>query len=132
MCGPVVSNDNLRSSEAIWWDQVHLAMQEIMTLIPSRDAYILVDQQRFGDVVADGRHTIPFLERNGQYQGTPPDDATAIRELERLRRSGARFMVFGWPAFWWLNHYSELHRHLCSKFRCVLENERLVAFDLRP
>jgi hypothetical protein len=41
-------------------------------------------------------------------------------------------MVFAWPAFWWLEHYAGLREHLRSKFRCVLDNERLVAFDLRP
>ena len=67
----------------------------------------------------------------GQYWGAPPDDATAIKELERLQRSGASFMVFAWPAFWWFDHYPGLCEHLRSKFRCVLENERLVALDLR-
>jgi hypothetical protein len=49
----------------------------------------------------------------------------------RLRRSGASFMVVAWPVFWGLEHYTGLRQHLQSKFRCVLENERLVAFDLR-
>ena len=62
--------------------------------------------------------------------GTPPDDPTAIGELERLRRSVASFMVFAWPAFWWLESCTSLREHRRSKFRCVLENERLVAFDL--
>jgi hypothetical protein len=39
--------------------------------------------------------------------------------------------VFGWPAFWWLDHYAAFHRHLRERFRCVLRNERLVVFDLR-
>jgi hypothetical protein len=32
-------------------------------------------------------------------------------------------MVFGWPAFWWLEYYAELH--------CLLVNERIIVFDLR-
>jgi hypothetical protein len=66
----------------------------------------------------------------GQYGGPPPDDATAIRELERLRQSGASFIVFARPAFWWLDYHAALC-HLRSAFRCVLENDRLVVFDLR-
>jgi hypothetical protein len=46
--------------------------------------------------------------------------------------AGAGFIVFAWPAFWWLDHYAGLHRHLRAHFRCVLENDRLVVFDLRP
>jgi Sulfotransferase domain len=106
---------------------------DIAALVPVGETFILVDQDRLGSEVAAGRRRIPFLEQDGQYWGTPPDDETAIRELERLRRqSRASFMVFAWPAFWWLEYYSELHRHLRSTFRCVMENDRLVAFDLRP
>jgi glycosyltransferase involved in cell wall biosynthesis len=117
-----------------WLHWLRLATQEIVALVPAGGAFILVDEDSWGtNDNLGGRRRIPFLERDGQYWGAPPDDETAIRELERLRRrSGASFMVFAWPAFWWLNHYSELHRHLRSKFRCVMENERLVAFDLRP
>ena len=37
--------------------------------------------------------------------GEPPDDRTAIAELERLREAGARFLVFAWPGFLWLDYY---------------------------
>ena len=59
------------------------------------------------------------------------DDETAIRELERLRRSGASFLAFAWPAFWWLDYYSEFSGYLRAKFPCLLENKHLVVFDLR-
>ena len=73
---------------------------------------------------------VSFLEHDGHYRGAPTDDATAISEFERLRRSGASFIVFGWPAFWWLDHYQGFSRHLRSNFHCVLRNERVT--DLRP
>ena len=118
--------------EEIEWRQgLHQMSQAIAALIPPDEAFILVDQDKFGGMATAGRRAIPFLERDGQYWGAPPDDATAIRELERLRRSGASFVVFAWPAFWWLDHYVELREHLRSKFRCVMENDLLVAFDLR-
>jgi hypothetical protein len=104
----------------------------IAALIPSGETFILVDQDQLRSEVAAGRCAIPFLARDGQYWGTPPDDETAIRELERLRRSGASFIVFAWPAFWWLEHYVGLREHLRSEYRCVLENECLIAFDLKP
>ena len=40
-------------------------------------------------------------------------------------------MVIGWPAFWWLDYYQDLARHLRERYRCVLETERVVVFDLR-
>lgn len=112
-------------------DQVNLATQELATLIPPGEVFILVDQEQFGNKVSTGRQAIPFLERDGKYWGPPPDDMTAIRELERLRRLGANFIVFGWPAFWWLNYYAEMHHYLRSEYRCILKNDRLVIFDLR-
>jgi hypothetical protein len=74
---------------------------------------------------------VPFLERDGQYWGLPADDATALQEFDRLRNTGATFMVFAWPAFWWLDQYPGLHAQLRANFACALENERLVVFDLR-
>ncbi|HEX8249128.1 MAG TPA: hypothetical protein VF599_13205, partial [Pyrinomonadaceae bacterium] len=76
------------------------------------------------------RRSLPFLEKEGKYWGPPPDDETAIIEMERLRQSGAAFIVFAWNAFWWFDYYKEFDKHLRSKYRCVLENERLVVFVL--
>jgi len=108
------------------------AANEIASKIPDGGTFILVDDDNLGiDEAIGNRRRIPFLERNGQYWGRPPDDETAIRELERLRNTGAAFMVFAWPAFWWLEHYSGLHQHLRSRFRRTLKNPRLIVFDLR-
>jgi hypothetical protein len=90
-----------------------------------------VDENQWGASPLTDRRAIPFLEQDGQYWGRPEDDETAIRELERLRLAGPAFLAVGWPAFWWLDFYTAWHRHLRSNFRCVLENERLVVFDLR-
>ncbi len=105
---------------------------EVAELVPRWASYILVGAERWEDgaVFAD-RRGIPFLERDGQYWGRPADDETAIRELERLRQSGAGCIVFAWPAFWWLDHYSRLSDHLRTRYRCARENDRLIAFDLR-
>ena len=53
-----------------------------------------------------------------------------IAELERLRATGARMVVFVWTTFWWLEHYAEFKHHLHSHYRCVREDESVVAFDL--
>lgn len=106
-----------------------LTMKEITELIPPPDSFILVDD----DIIRVGEwpRAVPFVERDGQYWGSPPDDNTAIREFERLRRSGTKFIVFAWPAFWWLDYYSGLEHHLRSGFRCVLEKDNLIVFDLQ-
>jgi SAM-dependent methyltransferase len=108
-----------------------LTAEEIAAIIPPGDRFILVDDDAVRGELALGRRAIPFLEREGQYWGPPADDNTAIREVERLRGAGAGFIVFAWPALWWLEYYSGFREHLRSRFRCVLSTERVVAFDLR-
>ena len=109
----------------------NLCLLDIRSTIPSGTSYILADEQQTG-LSGDTQHRcLPFLEKNGEYSGQPEDDQHAINELERLRGSGCTHIVFAWPAMWWLDHYTEMDRHLRSQYRCVLENERLVVFDLR-
>ena len=129
---PVIGGAFKKYPMVRWASRLRRAAKDIKALVPAESTIILVDQGAFGNELFPERQTIPFLERDGQYWGHPPDDDTAIREFSRLHQSGAEFMAFGWPAFWWLDYYAELNSHLRSKFRCVLENERLVVFDLRP
>jgi len=67
----------------------------------------------------------------GELLGCTPDDASGICEVKRLRVPGAGFVVFAWPALWWLDHYLEMTRFLRENFQCLLNNERLVIFDIR-
>lgn len=110
--------------------QLQLTAQELSRLIPATESFILVDQDQLRETIGLGNQAVPFMEHNGQYWGPPADDETAIRELARLRRSGAKFLAFVWPAFWWLDYYKEFQDSLCSQYRCVLRNERLVVFEL--
>ena len=114
-----------------WHNRFHLMAADLAALLGPNDTLILVDEDNFRSLMAAGRRILPFLEKDGQYWGTPSDNETAIAELERLRLSGASLIGFAWPAFWWLDHYTELHHYLRTTFSCVLENGRLIAFDLR-
>jgi glycosyltransferase involved in cell wall biosynthesis len=130
------------STEDSWPQRIRKMVEELSARIPPGSAFVLIDDNQIANasgIAQDAswkefvarRRVVSFLEVDGQYWGPPPDDETATRELERLRRVGARFIVFAWPAFWWLDYYMGLQHHLRSNFRCVLENDRLVAFDLR-
>ncbi len=106
------------------------ATDDLIRLIPAAETFILVDEEQLRSQLPHQR-ALPFLEKAGEYWGPPPDDATAIAELERLRQAGARFIAFTWPTYWWLEHYAGFHRHLRAGFPCLLENPRVVIFDLR-
>ncbi len=119
--------------ESYWLatERLEMAKQEMLALIPKGNSFVLVDDCHWESEIFPECRAIPFLERDGVYWGRPADDETAIRELERLRQSGATFIVFVWPALWWLDYYSGLSDYLASKFCCALKNTRLIAFDLR-
>jgi O-methyltransferase len=108
-----------------------LAAQDIKAVIASEQSLLVVGEELRAKL-GKTRRTIPFLEQNGQYWGKPPDAETAIRELERLRRSGAEFLAFPWTDFWWFDAYPEITSYLKPKYREVLANDRLVLYDLRP
>jgi hypothetical protein len=105
--------------------------QTLIRLIPAAERFILVDDEQLRH---DLPHTaaLPFLEKDGQYWGPPADDATALRELERMRHAGARYIAFTWPAFWWLEHYRGFSEHLHSSTRCVLRDENVLVLELEP
>jgi SAM-dependent methyltransferase len=109
-------------------DNNALAMEEIAGLIQPGEKFILVDQDEWLQKAPPQRQAIPFLERDGIYWGPPADDAVAINECERLRKAGAHYIVFGWPAFWWLDHYASFHRQLRNQWTCHLQNERVIIF----
>lgn len=114
-----------------WMHLLLEAAGEVSRIIPEGETFVLVDEQGFGCDFAPGRRALPFLEHEGVYGGAPPDGMVAVRELERMRREhGASYIAFGWPAFWWLDHYIELNDHLRLQYDCILQNDRLVIFDL--
>jgi len=121
--------------QSYWFDfieRLEAALKELASLIPSGQSFILVDDNQWGvDGEVVGRCPIPFLECNGEYWGPPENDDGGIRELERLRLGGVTALVFAWPAFWWLDYYKGFHDYLRSTFRCLLQNDRLVIFDLQ-
>ncbi len=117
---------------ALWPRQIELAVSEIREAVPSGATFILVNDDQWGNEprVLAGYRVLPFLEREGRYWGPPADDDTAVRELQRLRASGADHLAFAWCSFWWLDHYSRLCEYLQRTGTLVLRNERLVIFRL--
>jgi hypothetical protein len=120
-----------------WMRRLDAALSEVAAAVPPGSTLILADEGQWADgwggsEVLGDRRAIPIVERDGLYWGPPADDAGAIREFERLRAEGADFLVIGWPAYWWLDHYVGFVRYLRTNFPCVRENDGVIVFDLRP
>jgi hypothetical protein len=113
-----------------WHESLSQISDEIAAIVPSGSRYILIDDDKLGELPIPGRCNIPFPERAGCYWGPPPDSDTAIREFERLRELRPAFVIIAWPAFWWFDYYPDFAAYLGCTFGCVVENDRLVAFAL--
>lgn len=114
------------------WYQMLVAATEIAAVVPEKQSFILVDQDAWREALSESNRVgRPFLERDGYFAGLPADDETARRELERMRSEGAALIVFAQPCFWMLDYYARFAAYLRQSFHCVLENRRLIAFDLR-
>jgi GT2 family glycosyltransferase len=70
----------------------------------------------------------------GGYAGFyPPDSASAIAHLERLRASGADYLVFPTTSLWWLEHYAELRDHLHSHYPVPVQQDDVCrVYALQP
>ena len=121
---------NTAESWPAWRQQLLQIARDLAEVVPEDAGIVVVNGGDWNPADVLPYRSWPFLERDGEYWGSPPDDATAIAELERLMESGATFIMFSASAFWWLDHYGALARLLRTRSRCVLDNERLVLFDL--
>jgi len=114
-----------------WINEEMHARKEIADVLSKGDSFILVDEGNFGRTISQFGEAIPFHEHEGEYWGPPQDDAVAIEEFEQLAAAGARYIVFAWPAFWWLEYYSGFESYLRSRYPRILDNDRLIIFRLR-
>jgi glycosyltransferase involved in cell wall biosynthesis len=113
-----------------WSDGCYQAVEGIKKLISSDEMFILVDDNQLIAKLNGHHKAVPFIEKNGLYFGPPESNREAIDALERLRQAGAKYLVFAWQAFWWLDYYAEFNSYLRSNFPCILESERLIVFGL--
>ncbi|MCU1363884.1 MAG: putative glycosyltransferase [Acidimicrobiaceae bacterium] len=86
------------------------------TVVPFNAVVAVVSRGDEALVDLDGRIAwhFPRLD-DGRWLGHHPlDSREAIAHLERIRRQGARYLLFPSTALWWLTHYEEFTRHLES------------------
>lgn len=112
-----------------WLEQTKEAAEELSKTIGREATFILIDNNDLAADLGFGSRAMPFLERDGQYWGPPPDDATAILECQRLQRAGASFIAFAHVCFWWLEHYAGFLQHLRHRFPCVLKTDKWLVFS---
>lgn len=102
--------------------RVRTAVEDI---VPEGAGVLVVTRGDAELLAIEGRDGAHFpQDPTGTWAGHhPADSAEAIAELERLRATGMRFLVFPQTSLWWLDHYADLTRHLESRYARVLERD---------
>ena len=115
-----------------WFHQILSGINDIIHLVPSKEGFVLVDENAWGiDNELAQRRRFHLVDDNGRYNGPPSDDNQAILEIERERKEGANYIFFTSNSFWWLDYYSTLAAYLKRNYPCILNNERLLGFQLQ-
>jgi hypothetical protein len=103
---------------------------DITTVIPPGASFLLIDDCTLGIDQVDSRRAIPFLEREGEYGGSPVDGSQAVAELDRQTVRGVRHVALAWPSFWWLEVYPELADRLRSGWQRIAESQAAVVYEV--
>src|SRR5687768_12946187 len=115
-----------------WFHKMQACIDDILQVVPRDESFIHVDGDEWGiGDSLEGRKRKLFIERNGEYWGTPVNDDQAIEEIERQWEQGVGFIVFTWTTFWLLDFYTGMHKYLETHYNCALKNERAVIYKLR-
>lgn len=125
---PKLTPPPTQSAEAM--HAFHQAKRELVAQIPLDESFVLVDQDQLRAFLPHKR-ALPFLERNGEFWGPPADGTEAVRELERLRKVGARYIAFIESTRWWLEHYPELREHLSQRAQVTHETSATRIYRLK-
>lgn len=112
-----------------WEERLQASLKEINSVIPESEAIILIDEDQWAtDGNISGRNAIPFSSREGIYWGSPANDSKAIEELNHHLQMGIKYVVVGWPAFWWLEHYSAFNTYLEETGKKIYKSSRIIIF----
>jgi hypothetical protein len=113
-----------------WWHLHDRLLAHIAALPLPHRPVIVVDDATLELGPFAGRPRLAFLQRDGGYAGPPADDDAAIRALEEMRHSGAAFIVFAWPSFWWREHYRGFFKHLDERYTKLADEAHGVTYKL--
>jgi glycosyltransferase involved in cell wall biosynthesis len=126
-----VNADTERWKERSWFFRLRAVLTFAEETVPESATWVLVDDDGSGLRDDPRWRILAFVDRDGTWWGPPADGAAAVSELESMRSAGAEMIVFTWLVAWWRDAYPELFAHLAERYRCVRDDDLLLAFDLR-
>jgi predicted O-methyltransferase YrrM len=111
----------------LWQHRLEAASRELEEGIPMGSRALVIDENQWPNEFAA---LVSFeIEREDSFP--PAKFGDVVVTLRRKAAEGIDFVVFGWPAFWWFDHFRDLRPFLDQHARRVVSSERVVAYDLR-
>ena len=121
----------LARDDPAWQSELHAIARTVGEVVPRRARVLAVDKWDPTLLHLAGRRGTHFPDRRLLPDGYPRDDPAAVRHLEALRAGlGADYLVFPSAAFWWLEFYGGLRRHLDDTYERVWDDDRCVVYRL--
>jgi GT2 family glycosyltransferase/glycosyltransferase involved in cell wall biosynthesis len=117
----------------IGYEQLVDRVREVVeAVVPTGAAVAVVSKGDEELLRLDGRRGWHFPQvAGGTYAGHyPATSDEAVAQVEELRRHGAAWLVFPATAYWWLDHYGGLERHLEMRHRRVFADETCIVYRL--
>jgi len=115
--------------------ELRLRIRDVVEAVVPRNAVVAVTSKGDDALLELGKRTGQHFpsDQIGAHAGHhPADGAAAIAHVESLRRQGAQFLLFPATELWWLDHYSDLRRHLEKRYSLSARKDGVcVIFDLR-
>jgi hypothetical protein len=111
-----------------WTERLRRARDDLAVVLLEGAELLLADGGELGSTLMGDRPWQGF-QGDGGYGG-PPGADDAAGELARAEREGIRYLVFAWPAFWWLDAYPGFARQLRRTWRRVLRTDRVAIYEL--
>ena len=117
--------------DKLWDRRQELAIADIVAKVPANAPAVLVDEWQWDRSRLSSHSIRDVVGEDGRRLGAPSGDCESLSWLRAVKNQGTRFVVFGWPAFWWQHTYPSLWEKLERESTCVLANQRVVILDLQ-
>jgi glycosyltransferase involved in cell wall biosynthesis len=106
-------------------DLVQRLRDSVRTVVPADGTVAVVSKGDDELLKLSTRHAWHFpCEEDLTYCGYhPANSADAIARLEAIKARGAQFLLFPATAFWWLDFFGELRRHLETRYGPPIRRE---------
>jgi glycosyltransferase involved in cell wall biosynthesis len=125
--------DRIRKLSVIdprWERDVREVAGVVRRRVPSGALVAVVDKHDPTLLHLSGHEGWHFPDLRSLPTGYPSDSEAAVDHLELLRSRGAGYLVFPSHAYWWLDHYAGLKRHLETLCTTVWHDESCRIYAL--